>query len=58
MCSVIDNPENRYSKSCDCMILKLFDVFYHVTKSDLSYNKYRMSWNTVHDHISEHREIV
>ena len=41
MCSVIDNPENRYSKYCDCMILKLLDVFYHVSKSDLSYDKYR-----------------
>ena len=42
MCSVIDDPENQYSKSRDCMILKLLDAFYHVTKSDLSYDEYRM----------------
>ena len=42
MYSVVNDPENRYSKSCDCMILKLLDVFYHVTKSDLSYDEYRM----------------
>jgi len=42
MCNVIDDPENRYSKACDCMILKLLDAFHHVTKSDLSYDKYRM----------------
>ena len=42
MCSVTNDPKNRHSKTCDCMILKLFDVFHHVTNSNLSYNKYGM----------------
>ena len=58
MCSVINDPENWYSKSFDCMILKLFDVFSHVVEPDLSYDIYRMMWSTVADQITKHREIV
>ena len=56
--NVISEPENRHSKHYDCVVLNLINVVYHLTKSDLSYDDYRMVWSTVYDRLIRHREIV
>ena len=40
--NVVSEPKNQHSKHYDCVVLSLINVVYHPTKSDLSYDDWRM----------------
>ena len=58
MINVTSDPENQHSKDYYYVVLNLLDVFNHLTKSDLSYNDWRMMWSTVYDRVAKHHKIV
>ena len=55
---VVSKPENRHSKHYDCVVLSLINVVHHPTKSDLSYDDWRMMWSMVYDCVAKHLKIV
>ena len=58
MINVTSDPENRHSKDYNYVVLNLIDVFYYLTKSDLSCDDWRMMWNMMSDRIIEYHKVV
>ena len=56
--NVVNDPQNQHSKNYICVVLNMLNVFYLVTKSDLSYDYYRMLWSTESNQITKYCEIV